>query len=878
MDWVLFYNLLILWKVIGGWIMRKFLSAVLTLVLLLNYLTFNVFADTTGVSGFVTRLYQQCLSREPDQPGLNYWINELNSKNYSGALVSENFIFSSEFSAKNVSDDQFLNIMYSTFFNRESDNSGKTYWANVLKSGFTRRFVLSSFVNSNEFQTLCSTYGIIPGNIVLSNIDKYPGVTAFVQRFYSKCLNRMPDDSGLKYWVDILVSKNNTAAALADGFTSSPEFISKNLSNADFIAILYRVFFDREPDDSGKAYWVNLLANGYSRRFVLAGFVSSQEFKNLCSSYGINSGFITGDVPVVKVTTVGLNKTSDDLILRLTDTLTASVAPADATNRSAAWQSSDNNVATVVNGIVTAVGAGTATITAVTEDGSKTAQCVVNVTNPVITSVDPVTDINVSNGTTLANLKSALPSVVKINLNNGTSPSVKVTWDTTSYNGNASDAVVYTFNGTMTLPAEVINSGNFKASVKVNVAKPTITAVNSVSDIKVSNGTTIDKVGLPANIKVTLSNGTTTTLNVTWDGGTPAYNGNTNKTYVFSGSLLLPANITNPGSMKASVNVIVAQPTIAAVDTVSNINVSVGTTLNKVALPASIKVTLNNGTTSTLSVSWDGGTPNYDGNTSNTYNFSGTLILAGGITNPNNLKASVKVFVGKTKPAAKLLFTFDDGWKDNFTIAAPILNAKGFKGTAYVCKEASTQSWGAVDYMNVSDLNTLYFTYGWDIGNHTVTHPNNGNVTDAATLAMLKQEYQDNQNWILSNGWTSGAYHVCYPSGMFSDPLIELLKGIGVKTGRATMDGIQTVPVSNFYKLPVQYVEGGNVSAVKSYIDKAVSTEATGILMIHKVENTAGSLVITTSDFQQMVDYASQYAVQDKLDVTTISEWYAEVK
>jgi hypothetical protein len=64
-----------------------------------------------------------------------------------------------------------------------------------------------------------------------------------------------------------------------------------------------------------------------------------------------------------------------------TGTLTATVTPANATNKAVTWSSSDEDVATVSNtGVVTAVGAGEATITVTTVDGDKTDTCVITVT------------------------------------------------------------------------------------------------------------------------------------------------------------------------------------------------------------------------------------------------------------------------------------------------------------------------------------------------------------------------------------------------------------------------------------------------------------------------------------------------------------------
>ena len=82
----------------------------------------------------------------------------------------------------------------------------------------------------------------------------------------------------------------------------------------------------------------------------------------------------------VSVTGVSLNKSSLTLETGETAALTATVAPANAANKSVTWSSSDTTVATVADGVVTAVAAGTATITVTTADGGKTATCTVTVT------------------------------------------------------------------------------------------------------------------------------------------------------------------------------------------------------------------------------------------------------------------------------------------------------------------------------------------------------------------------------------------------------------------------------------------------------------------------------------------------------------------
>ena len=92
---------------------------------------------------------------------------------------------------------------------------------------------------------------------------------------------------------------------------------------------------------------------------------------------------VTVEANIINVTGVTLDKATAALTPGAEVTLAATVAPADATDKTVSWTSSDASVATVSNGKVKAVGAGKATITVKTVDGSKTATCEVTVTVPV---------------------------------------------------------------------------------------------------------------------------------------------------------------------------------------------------------------------------------------------------------------------------------------------------------------------------------------------------------------------------------------------------------------------------------------------------------------------------------------------------------------
>lgn len=124
--------------------------------------------------------------------------------------------------------------------------------------------------------------------------DSTSDVNAFVTRFYQQCLDRQPDADGLAGWVNALLNHSISGATVANGFINSTEFVNKNLSNDAYLQVMYRAFFDREPDPQGYSNWMGQLNAGNSRQYVLAGFVNSTEFRNLCAKFGIDSGSLNG--------------------------------------------------------------------------------------------------------------------------------------------------------------------------------------------------------------------------------------------------------------------------------------------------------------------------------------------------------------------------------------------------------------------------------------------------------------------------------------------------------------------------------------------------------------------------------------------------------
>ena len=157
--------------------------------------------------------------------------------------------------------------------------------------------------------------------------------------------------------------------------------------------------------------------------------------------------------PDINVSSVSLNKSSLTLTEGYTETLTATVSPSNATNKNVSWKSSNTSVATVSSsGKVSAIKAGSATITVTTDDGGKTATCSVTVN---AAAVDPskATDLS-SSGTANCYIVSAAGDYKFKTVQGNTSTSV----------GSVSSAsVVWETFGTSTAPTvgDLVNAVSY---------------------------------------------------------------------------------------------------------------------------------------------------------------------------------------------------------------------------------------------------------------------------------------------------------------------------------------------------------------------------------------------------------------------------------
>jgi uncharacterized protein YjdB len=168
-------------------------------------------------------------------------------------------------------------------------------------------------------------------------------------------------------------------------------------------------------------------------------------------------------LPPIRVDSVSLDMPTLTLFVKGNGLITPTVIPDNAYNKSINWTSSDNTKVTVINGTVTGVAEGEATITVTTRDGGKTATCKVTV-NPVPVSdvTLDITTLNLPEG----DIRFLTPSVLPAN----------ATYTTVSWSSDNNSVATVSDDGMVTALAQgtatitvTTNEGDFSDDCVVSV-------------------------------------------------------------------------------------------------------------------------------------------------------------------------------------------------------------------------------------------------------------------------------------------------------------------------------------------------------------------------------------------------------------------------
>ncbi len=134
--------------------------------------------------------------------------------------------------------------------------------------------------------------------------------------------------------------------------------------------------------------------------------------------------------------------------------------------------------------------------------------------------------------------------------------------------------------------------------------------------------------------------------------------------------------------------------------------------------------------------------------------------------------------------------TFDDGYDEHWSVAAPILAEYGLRGTAYVMPDQV----GEQGYMTREQLHALRRSFGWDVAAHHFTP-----LTEFPP-EELPEVLDGVQRWLARSGFGAGGRHLAYPLGKH-DPAVLALVRPRFSTARLASGGVETLPPADPHRL-----------------------------------------------------------------------------
>ena len=157
------------------------------------------------------------------------------------------------------------------------------------------------------------------------------------------------------------------------------------------------------------------------------------------------------------------------------------------------------------------------------------------------------------------------------------------------------------------------------------------------------------------------------------------------------------------------------------------------------------------------------------------------------------------------RPEKQIVLTFDDGYQDNYTQAAPILESFGFRGIFFIVTDWIGKP-GWMTWEQVRDLQRR----GHTIGAHSVTH----RFLTAMSLAEAKDEIYNSKK-LIEERLGQSIHFFCYPAGRFNTAIENLVQQAGCRAAFTNAPGwafsnrdvfaLKRIRISDNYNTPLQF-------------------------------------------------------------------------
>ena len=198
---------------------------------------------------------------------------------------------------------------------------------------------------------------------------------------------------------------------------------------------------------------------------------------------------------------------------------------------------------------------------------------------------------------------------------------------------------------------------------------------------------------------------------------------------------------------------------------------------------------------------------------------------------------------GLTGLKSAFLWTFDDGYDENYVEVLPYLSARHASATMYVATDLVGRGGTRI---SLAHLQALYDA-GWAVGNHTSDHTNLSAVDRATAAAKIQQGF----DWLIAHGFTRAARHLAYPYNATSDSAVAAAADCGMVSARRSGKRNQQLPMDEALRISAFEFDDTltTVAAWQTRIDRAIAAGGTIIVNGHTFDATTLPLFTGVADY-----------------------------
>jgi hypothetical protein len=210
-----------------------------------------------------------------------------------------------------------------------------------------------------------------------------------------------------------------------------------------------------------------------------------------------------------------------------------------------------------------------------------------------------------------------------------------------------------------------------------------------------------------------------------------------------------------------------------------------------------------------------------------------------------------------------LSFTFDDGTRSHWEIAAPEMERFGFRGTAYVMPDQI----GKPGYLTLGEISELRDRYHWDVAAHHAIPFTDFSPAELETSILGVQQYLREQ------GFAAGAAHLAYPLGRQDPKIVRPAVRKHFATARLASAGPETLPPADPHLLrAVNVLDTTTPEELGAIARRAREHGEWAILMFHHLrESTESELDYSVERFRRALKLIDESGVR----VLPVSEGWA---